>query len=89
MLQTASAASKIGIQGYFTGKLLQTIIGIIFAIVLSPVLFGESTAILFLVPMLLAVIILILQYKKVVEKCGSVIYNIDKYSSKERFNVIS
>ena len=73
MLQTASATDHLGLGLYIPGKIMQTLISIITATVLTPFLFADAplrfSSIFYIFVLSTAVLLMIRQYAE--KRCGN------------------
>lgn len=80
-MQTMSATEGLGTGWYFPGKVLQTLLTVLFSILLQPVLFTRTEAVVPPLPafiglvFFLLVLMLMLRRKKVVAFSGGLLYN--------------
>lgn len=80
-MQTMTVTEGLGTGWYFPGKVLQTILTILFCLLMQPILFRKSEAPLVFLPAIIGLTFCILLYlftirrKKVVEFSGRLLYN--------------
>lgn len=80
-MQTISVTDKLGTGWYFLGKVLHTLLTVLFSLLLQPVLFAKTDAVFLSTPLLIGLIfiflffVLMLRRKKVVAFSSRLLYN--------------